>query len=169
MRNETFQHGEELGDDAPAVLTPPAGTWNGRRETRKQLARFLVVGGASVAVDLIVYAALLRWSLDADLAKGASYLAGVVVGFFGNKWWTFESARRSVSEPVSYLALYSITLVVNVACNRGVLSLLGQSANVWAFLFATGVTTMLNFIGMKFVTFRRGVEQRREESASRAV
>jgi putative flippase GtrA len=155
--------------DSPAVITPPKGTWDHGRETRKQLARFLVVGGTSVAVDFAFYALLTRFSWHADLAKAVSYLAGVIVGFCGNKWWTFESRRRSATEPISYLALYAVTLAVNIACNRGALAVLSESANLWAFLFATGITTVLNFLGMKFVTFRRGVQNRCEQEIRKAA
>lgn len=143
--------------------------WDERGETLKQVLRFLVVGSTSVAVDFAVYRLILSGGLlPRDIAKAASYLAGVVVGFFGNKWWTFESARRSAAEPVSYLALYAATLVVNVACNRAALALLGESGGTWAFLFATGVTTVLNFLGMKLVTFRRGIADRRQAEGVRS-
>lgn len=124
--------------------------------TRRQVARFAVVGGGSVAVDLFVYWLLTTsTAMLPDVAKGLSYGTGVVLGFCGNKWWTFESRRRNASEPIVYLLLYAITLGVNVGCNRAVLALLGQDAAMWAFLFATGVTTVLNFLGMKLVTFRQ--------------
>lgn len=143
--------------------------WNERRETRKQLLRFLVVGSTSVAVDLLVYRLLGATWLSRDAAKGVSYLAGVVVGFFGNKWWTFESARRSAAEPILYLAVYAVTLAVNVGCNRAALAVLGEGRGLWAFLLATGVTTVLNFLGMKLVTFRRGIDQRRQETVRSAA
>ena len=72
------------------------------------------------------------------------------------------SAQRSATEPAAYLALYAVTLAVNVACHRGVLALAGDRAAVAAFLVATGVTTVLNFVGMKLVTFRRGIQARRD-------
>lgn len=158
------------GDDA--AITPPA--WSERRETRKQLLRFLVVGSMSVAVDFAVYR-VLAVAMPPDVAKGVSYLAGVVVGFFGNKWWTFESSRRSAAEPLVYLALYAVTLGVNVACNRAALAVLpalavvGSNGTGLAFLFATGVTTILNFLGMKKITFRRGIAERRAIEVRKAA
>lgn len=129
-------------------------------DTRRQIARFLVVGTASVGVDLAVYALLtavtpLAWGIS----KGISYAVGVVVGFFGNKFWTFESRRRSAAEPVMYLVLYSLTLLLNIACNQLALTALGPQSKLVAFLFATGVTMVTNFLGMKYVTFRRGMQR----------
>ncbi len=125
--------------------------------TRRQLVRFLVVGTASVAVDLAVYALLTAVSpLGWWLAKGVSYAVGIVVGYFGNKYWTFQSPRRSAAEPVMYLLLYSATLLLNIGCNQLALAALGPPYKFLAFLFATGITTITNFLGMKFVTFRQG-------------
>ena len=133
----------------------------GVSETRGQIARFLVVGGASVAVDLAVYAILtaltpLFWAA----AKGLSYAAGVVVGYFGNKFWTFQSASRSAGEPALYLVLYTFTLALNIGCNQLALTMLGPQFKLASFLFATGITTVVNFLGMKLVAFRRGIELR---------
>jgi putative flippase GtrA len=89
-------------------------------------------------------------------------LAGVVVGFVLNKAWTFQSARRTWTEPVNYLLLYLATLGVNVGCNNLVLAWVWNQKLI-AFLFATGVTTVLNFLGMRLVTFRAGVAERRQK------
>jgi putative flippase GtrA len=123
--------------------------------------RFLVVGIASVATDWTVYRLLANMAgLPLDVAKGLSYWAGVVVGFFGNKWWTFRSTRRSWVEPFSYAAIYAATMLVNIGCFRGLLALLGENSTAWAFLVATGATTVLNFLGMRLFTFRKGVADR---------
>ncbi len=120
------------------------------------------MGSTSVLVDGLVYRGLaVATGLSLDAGKGVSYLAGVVVGFAGNKFWTFESSRRTVAEPISYLTLYAVTLLVNIVCNRLALSVLGTGQALWAFLFATGVTTVLNFLGMRLITFRKGIAQRR--------
>ena len=136
-------------------------------DTRRQIARFLVVGSTSVAVDLGVYALLtaitpLAWGIS----KGISYAAGVVVGFFGNKFWTFESNRKSAAEPVLYLALYGCTLLLNIACNQLALTVLGPEHKLLAFLFATGVTMVTNFLGMKFVAFRHSRSSAPRENVS---
>ena len=130
-----------------------------------RVARFAVIGGASVATDLSVYALLVS-HLDTHPAKGVSYLAGMLVGFVGNKFWSFKSARRTASEPITYGLLYAVTLAVNVLVNGGVLALTegwGLHPTVrWglAFLVATGITTVLNYLGLRWVTFRRGVAER---------
>lgn len=161
---------------APAAT--PAAAWSERRETLTQLKRFLVIGLSSVAVDLATYAAMVRWGgVQTDVAKGISYILGMIVGFIGNKLWTFRSARKSATEPITYIVLYAITLAVNIGVNRGLLSA-GAAAfpeagargtlviAAFAALTATGVTTIINFLGMRFVTFRAGIQDRRKAAGT---
>lgn len=140
--------------------------WSERRETARQIRRFLVIGVLSVLIDFAVYTLLTNLGLLTSASKAVSYISGMIFGFIGNKLWTFQSARRSGSEPATYLVLYTVTLGVNVLINSLGLFLLDgylapKLAKGLAFLAATGVTTVLNFIGMKWVTFRVGVRQRR--------
>jgi putative flippase GtrA len=139
------------------------------RETRVQLVRFLVMGTTSVLVDLGVYRLLAaQFGMHIDFAKAISYWFGVLVGFAGNKFWTFRSGQKSIREPLSYAVLYCATMFANIGCNRAVLSIVGPQATGLAFLFATGVTTCLNFVGMRFLVFRRGIQLRQAEGAAQA-
>ena len=131
-----------------------------RSRSRKQITRFLFVGGNSVAIDLLCYSLLLG-SMDRGLAKGISYTVGVLVGFAGNKLWTFESKGKSFSEPTLYVFVYGITLVLNIGINSFVCESLSsriqseRTTQLLAFLIATGVTTILNFLGLKYLAFRQ--------------
>lgn len=156
------------GTSNPKAARPELGDELGDLgELRRHLARFLVIGVGSVAVDLAVYQIVTAAALLAvHPAKGVSYLAGMVLGFFGNKFWTFSSARKSLSEPVMYAVLYTATLAVNIGVNAAVLALLGESRKLFAFFAATGVTTVLNFIGLRLLTFRVGIRERRQRMAA---
>ena len=141
--------------------------WSEREENRTQLQRYLVVGLLSVLTDYAVYQLLTGRGLSSAAAKGLSYVAGMILGFVGNKSWTFRSARRSPGEVLSYLGLYSATLGLNVGVNEAAQSILATViSSTWsatfAFLVATGVTTVVNFLGLKFITFRLGIDQRRK-------
>jgi putative flippase GtrA len=151
--------------------------WSERRETAKQIRRFIVIGVLSVLIDLTVYTLLTRLGLMLDVSKGISYVSGMIFGFIFNKLWTFQSARRSPAEPIVYLVLYTSTLGVNVLVNRTVILVVSgwlppRAVKAFAFLVATAVCTVLNFVGMKWITFRVGVRQRRqrvEAAAQRSV
>lgn len=128
---------------------------NTRPEVSTQIVRFIVIGGSSVAIDGLCYALITSFSaLSPDLAKGISYLCGMIFGFWGNKLWTFESKQRSLSEPLLYVLIYACTLGINIGINRLVLSLAGDEYRLLGFFLATGVTTVSNFVGMKFLAFR---------------
>jgi putative flippase GtrA len=122
--------------------------------TRRAFLRFLVVGTTAVLIDFCVYRTLLSVDQSAAFAKGLSYLTGMAFGFVANKFWTFGSKRSSAAEPIGYLVLYTITLGVNVGLNAVALPVAGR---VFAFLVATGTTTLLNFAGLRWVTFRKGM------------
>jgi putative flippase GtrA len=126
-----------------------------RNNTRlaRQAGRFLVIGGMSVAIDLLAYRALTLAGLEVTCSKGLSYVLGMLLGFFGNKYWTFGSRRRSASEPARFVLLYGITLTINMATNAALLHVLGDSYRLVAFVVATGLSTVLNFVGMRVFAF----------------
>lgn len=124
----------------------------------KEILRFLVGGGTAVIVDFILYHLFQRLGMETDLAKGISFFCGAGVGFCINKLWTFESKAFSKSECLRYIILYSITACINAAINKAVLAIVNIS--LIAFLAATGVSTVLNFLGQKFFVFHwKGLEK----------
>jgi putative flippase GtrA len=69
-----------------------------------------------------------------------------------NKYWTFEKHETSCKEMIQFGMLYSLTLGANVMINK---MILGYTSLVFlAFLVATGVSTVLNFIGQKWWVFK---------------
>jgi putative flippase GtrA len=127
---------------------------------RLQIIRFAVIGGLSVAIDGLVYV-MLHARLGHNQGKAISYIVGMIFGFFGNKFWTFESTQKSAREPILYAMFYLFTLTVNVVLNSACLDWITRSgaqenvSQALAFLIATGTTTILNFLGLKYIAFRR--------------
>lgn len=117
----------------------------------KELCKFLVAGCSAVSTDLLVYYLLLHW-FEHDAAKGISFLSGSVVAYVINKYWTFGVHTRSWSEVAKFSVLYSVTLVANIIVNK--LTLLTIQSTLIAFLFATAISTILNFTGQKYWVFR---------------
>lgn len=118
---------------------------------KKEFVRFLFGGGSAVLVDFITYQIFQALGLPIDIAKALSFICGSVVGFLINKLWTFESKKFSKGEIIRYGILYSCTAMMNSAVNRLVLSVLSVKAA--GFLCATGVSTVLNFLGQKYFVF----------------
>ena len=119
----------------------------------KYVLRFLVGGGTAVVVDFCIYRLLLLFSWNMDIAKMISFICGAGVGFIINKFWTFERKQFVIKEVLKYVALYTCTGVINAIVNRCTLSII--NIQIIGFLVATGVSTVLNFLGQKYVVFER--------------
>jgi putative flippase GtrA len=119
-----------------------------------ELLRFLVVGGIAVALDAASYWALMHFAeLSPVWAKRASFGIGSVWAFFANKYFTFAVRELSASEPVLFAIVYLAGWFLNSVTHDLTLGWFGMK---WfAFLAATGVSTCSNFIGQKFLVFRR--------------
>ena len=118
---------------------------------KKELKRFLVAGLSAVGTDLVMYYILLNF-MPHDISKAVSFLLGTVVAFVINKYWTFEKHEKSYKEMLKFGILYSLTLGANVMTNKMILEY--TSLVFLAFLVATGVSTVLNFIGQKWWVFK---------------
>ncbi len=120
-----------------------------------QVARFVVVGTAGVLVDYLVYRLLLG-ALDTATAKACGFVAGAAFGYITNRLFTFRvSSGWHPAELGRYLLVYAGGLTANVIVNAAVLTLLTEdpSAVSIAFLAATAVSTVMNFIGLKWLVF----------------
>lgn len=126
---------------------------NRNKIKKKELIRFLFGGGSAVIVDFAAYQIFLKWGISMGTAKALSFLCGSLVGFLINKLWTFESKTFSQREIFRYILLYSCTALINSLVNRIVLWILPVQAV--GFLCATGVSTILNFLGQKYFVFRQ--------------
>ena len=120
-------------------------------QIKRELNRFLVAGLSAVGTDMLVYYLLLTL-LSSDVSKGISFFTGTVVAFIINKYWTFKKPKKSYKEVIQFGALYSLTLGLNVMTNKIVLDY--TSLVLLSFLIATGVSTVLNFVGQKWWVFK---------------
>lgn len=124
---------------------------------RRQVGVFLIVGSLTVALDCLIYRALLvATSLPLDWAKAGGFLAGTCFAYLANRYWTFAQQRQAAGSVPRFVLLYAATLGGNVGVNAWVLHSLAGWPFAWsaAFLVATGFSATLNFLGMKWLVFR---------------
>lgn len=117
----------------------------------KELLKFLVGGGSAVITDYVVYRMLLSVGTNMSLSKAISYICGAIIGFIINKLWTFESKGFSKLEIIRYILLYAVSAGINAGINKAVMLVIG--IQLLAFLCATGVSTVINFLGQKYFVF----------------
>jgi len=125
---------------------------------RREATTFLVVGGVTVLVDFASYSLMQAWiGLPVDESKGLGFLIGTAFAYFANRHWTFGHRDHAQGSAWRFVLLYGVTLAFNVLVNA--LSLHALSGLSWsrqgAFVLATGVSAVLNFLGMKFLVFRQ--------------
>jgi putative flippase GtrA len=119
-----------------------------------QLAKFATVGASGYAVNLLVYAALLRgagWHYA--LAATGSFVVAVTNNYLWNRLWTFRDQRGHVGfQGLRFLAV----ALAAYAANLGILSLLIALGldKVLAQAIAIVLVTPLNFVGNKLWSFR---------------
>jgi len=127
----------------------------GRPQNWLQLARFCAVGASGFAVNLLVYALLLRGAgLHYLLAATCSFLVAVTSNYTWNRLWTFRRQRGHVGYQglrffiVSTSALVANLIVLTLLVGLDVGKLPAQAA-------AIVLVTPLNFVGNKLWSFGR--------------
>ncbi len=121
------------------------------KSLKKEIPRFIIVGLSAVFTDFISYIALLYF-LQHDYAKTISFILGSIVAFNLNKYWTFKRYLNNKYEIIKFIMLYTTTLYLNISTNR--LSIELTDMILLSFVVATGISTMVNFIGQKFWVFK---------------
>lgn len=142
-------------------------------ENKKQLTKFVLIGGLAVITDLACYYILLNLIpagtfapplTNEAVSKSLSFLCGLSVTYWFNKRWTWRKKDRDNTRLVRFLLVYGLSLVLNVGINSGMLGLLHAQPMLAdvpgkylvAFVGATGACSIFNFLGQKFWIFRPG-------------
>ncbi len=143
-----------------------------------QAAKFLLVGVLNTLIDLGILNLLILVSdvssgLWFSVFKGASFTIAVINSYFWNKFWTFKSsvgeARQApqlrsgqAKEFLQFFVVSAIGFGMNVGAASLVVNIvgpqLGLSDKLWAnvgALIATFISMAWNFLGYKFIVFKR--------------
>ena len=119
----------------------------------RQLILFFICGLTSFSVDAFLYHTLLPMVMI-PTAKGFSFIGGTVTSFTLNKYITFRQKQFSSEEIIRFAALYACTLCLNIGINQlGIHLFNGRLPS--AFLLATAITAIVNFIGQRGWVFKQ--------------
>ena len=120
-----------------------------------QLAQFGVVGATGYAVNLGVYALLLKWAgLHYLLAAIGAFAVAVTNNYLLNRYWTFRGDRGHFGQQgirflvVALISLGANLLILHLLVQAGWGKIVSQAA-------AVVLVTPLNFVGNKLWSFRR--------------
>ena len=146
------------------------------RETYIELTKFGIVGVLCFGLDLSIYYGLttLPW-IPTFIAKSISVVSSTLFNYYLNKTWTWGQNNRDAKRFTRYVALYSISGLLNVLSNELFLQWLPDNEfqmlimhtelaiqkpfftikldKFIAVIGATLVGMMVNFIGQKWWVF----------------
>ena len=82
---------------------------------QRQFTRYVLVGLTTNTALYVAYLLLTRSLLPPKAAMTVLYVAGVALGFLGNRYWSFRHSSPARGSFMRYLAAYAIGYVVNLA------------------------------------------------------
>lgn len=117
--------------------------------------KFTAVGGLSTILNYsLFFLGYRHFGIAYVPAAAIGYIAGVLLGFTLNKYWTFQSeSRRHLRDIAAYALVYTVSLVLGLGILHSLVRFLDMEPLV-ANILTIGITTMMNFLGTKFFVFR---------------
>jgi putative flippase GtrA len=122
-----------------------------------QLSRFVAVGALAALVDFGVYHGLLALGTWVHGAKAISFILGTTTAYLLNRRFTFSASNGGSARFAGFVLLYGTTFAINIGMNAlmlGVLPQLPFRVSI-AWVIAQGTATLINFVMLRTVVFRR--------------
>lgn len=121
-----------------------------------EFRKFIIVGiFSTVSNYAIFYIFISTLSLNYLVSSSIGYLAGVLIGYNLNRKWTFEvTSKRKMYEVINYNAVYLTSLILSLFFLKIVVGIFGINPKI-ANMFAIVITTCTNFLGIKFIVFKK--------------
>jgi putative flippase GtrA len=123
----------------------------------EQILKFMSVGVLNTLIDAATYYLLTRFlpffAIQPVMAKGISYIVGMINSFFWNRSWTFKSTT-SMSRAA---LLFTLTHIAALGVNAGVMALsldILHLPEAVSFALATSASFVWNFSLNKWVVFK---------------
>jgi putative flippase GtrA len=127
--------------------------WITQQNLSKQVLLFLLVGAGSTIISYSTFLVTLRlFNLHYLLANICGFIPSVIFNYYCNKRWTFEF--KGSNHFAYYFGLYLFSLALTSILLRifvGSLQIIPEIANIIVII----LTTFVNFIGVKFLVFKR--------------
>jgi len=123
----------------------------------------------TLLLDYATYRSMLAIGVPISPAKLVGFTVGTTATYLLNRAWTF-GARGGSAAVVRFLALYAVTLGLNLGTNALLVHLLlGHPLRIEiAFLVAQAVTSAANFAGLRWLVFRPSTRPQAELDAPSA-
>jgi putative flippase GtrA len=122
----------------------------------KQYFQFITVGGIGVIINIsLLYLITEFIGIHYMLSEAIAFLIATIHNYLLNKTWTFKEKLQE--DPFKKFIQYLLVSIVGLMVNLTVLFTLVEFFELWyifAELFATAVSSAVNYTGNKFWTFK---------------
>ena len=119
----------------------------------KSVIKFLAVGGCCTFIDYSIYMMIVD-KIGALGGKGISLGCSMIINYLLNKYWSFDAKKTKKGKEITrYILSQVANITVNMSINFIVLSVIGQKTI--AFLCATGVAMIVNYLLQRFWVFKK--------------
>jgi putative flippase GtrA len=130
-------------------------SWIRHHELHTQFGRFIVIGCISTLVSFSAFLlALLVFHFHYITSSIFAFICGIFIGYPLNKRWTFDKGHHKNSHFLQYLTVYLTSLLICIICLRFAVDEIGIIPEV-AYILTIGISTCTNFVGTKFLVFRK--------------
>jgi putative flippase GtrA len=121
----------------------------------KYFMKFVITGILATILNYGVFYVLLQFfGVYYLISSSTGYISGVLLGFYINKKWTYESKTKAYKKEIAqYFVVYLISLLVGLGILKLEVSVLHIHPLI-ANVFMIGVTTIMNFLGTRYFVFR---------------
>lgn len=122
----------------------------------KEVTKFLITGGISAIITLIVMNVLLLLQNPLFISSTIGYGSGMLSSFFLNKKWTFSLNNKSTCSEKTFILFVSFNVLMMIIfgyINLG-FSALTESAFAGQILSILS-TTIINFLVYKILIFKK--------------
>ncbi len=125
-----------------------------KQSITKSASKFIIVGIVSTILNYLLFYLLHGWlQVNVLVSSASGYVFGLAAGFILNHFWTYSMEKFYWNKAAGYLLVYLSSLGVSTLF----LWLAVDKAGFNPFfmnVIAIGITTMLNFIGLHFYTYK---------------
>ena len=113
----------------------------------------MIVGGINTVVGYGVYVILLAVGLDYLIAFTIATIVGVFNSYLWNRFFTFKSKSKAVSEIIKFASVYFISFCFGLLFLKVIVGLFGINQYVAGILNII-ITTVISWFGHKNFSFK---------------
>ena len=119
-----------------------------------EIYRFIIIGICSVFIDLVFYYLFIYFKVfDPIIAKRISFIIGAIFAFYANRNYVFKVKERKFLQYILFSLLYFTSFILNSITHDYIFFM--SKLTLISFICATFVSTCINFIGQKFIIFKK--------------